>query len=463
MNEQFSARLFEPGMRLVMGVSGGADSLCLLDLLCRAGRQVVVAHLNHALRPEAEADAEHVAALARTRGLECVIETQDVRAYATEQGLSIEEAARLLRYRFLFAAARKAGARAVVVGHTADDQVETVLMHFLRGAGLDGLKGMQPSTILPIFDPMIPLVRPLLHAWRRETEAYCSEQGLVPNLDASNADPVYFRNRLRHVLIPDLERYNPRFKEAVLRSSLALADDHALLQEQIDAAWKQALAEEGSGYLAFRADELASMLPGLRRNLLRRAAARLRPAERDFGFERIQAAADFCLAGGTASGRLELGGGLSLFREGRTLILAAWEADLPAAHWPQVTGPCDLPTGSLHLGEWILHCEAVVDLGSETPPADDWSAWLDAERLPGSLTVRPPHNGDRFQPLGMPDGTVKISDFFINEKLPRRARRSWPLVCAGEQIVWVPGYRIAHPVRVTPETRRVVRLHLEKT
>jgi tRNA(Ile)-lysidine synthase len=341
--------------------------------------------------------------------------------------------------------------------------VETVLMHFLRGAGLDGLKGMQPSTILPVFDAQIPLVRPLLHAWRRETEAYCSEQGLVPNLDASNADPAYFRNRLRHVLIPELERYNPRFKEVLLRSSQALADDHGLLQEQVDAAWKQALAEEGPGTLVFRAEALAQLAPGLRRNLLRRAAARLRPVERDFGFERIQAAAEFCAASQPASGRIELGGGLSLYREGPALILAAWEADLPAAHWPQATGACELRTGSLQLGDWVLHCEAAAEHGPESPPADNWSAWLDADHLPGSLTVRPPRSGDRFQPLGMPDGTLKISDFFINEKLPRRARRSWPLVCSGEQIVWVPGYRISHPARVTPDTRRIVKLHLRKT
>jgi tRNA(Ile)-lysidine synthase len=448
---------------LVAGVSGGADSLCLLDLLVRAGRQVLVAHLDHGLRPEAQADAERVAAQARARGLDCVVERQDVRAYAAGQGLSIEESARLLRYRFLFAAARRAGARAVVVGHTADDQVETVLMHFLRGAGLDGLKGMQPSTILPIFDAHIPLVRPLLHVWRHETEAYCREQGLVPSLDASNADPAYFRNRLRHVLIPELERYNPRFKEALLRSSLTLADDHALLQGQIDVVWGQALAEAGIGYLVFQADVLAQMPAGLRRSLLRRAATRLRPAERDFSFERIQAAAAFCSAGEAASGRLELGGGLSLFREGHMFILAAWEADLPAAHWPQLTRPLPLPTGSLNLGDWVLHCEAAVDLPAEPPPADNWSAWLDAGCLSGDLHVRPPRPGDRFQPLGLPNGSVKLSDFFINEKLPRRARQNWPLVCAGEQIVWVPGYRIAHPARVTPETRRIVKLHLGRT
>ena len=132
-----------------------------------------------------------------------------------EQKLSLEEAARILRYRFLFAQARSEGAEVVAVGHTADDQVETVLMHFLRGAGLPGLKGMAGRTILPEFDPKIPLVRPILHLWRSETEAYCQEHGLQPVYDPSNRDETYFRNRLRHSLIPELEKYNPRFKNTL--------------------------------------------------------------------------------------------------------------------------------------------------------------------------------------------------------------------------------------------------------
>src|SRR5512134_2632488 len=146
---------------VIAGVSGGPDSLCLMSVLRRAGYHVIVAHFNHKLRPDADADANIVEQTAARLNLVSVIESGDVRAYADTEKLSIEEAARNLRYRFLMQQVRRFKAHAVAVGHTADDQVETVLMHFIRGAGLAGLKGMNYRTILQAFDPEIPVVRPL--------------------------------------------------------------------------------------------------------------------------------------------------------------------------------------------------------------------------------------------------------------------------------------------------------------
>ena len=209
----------DPNRPVLAGVSGGPDSLCLLDILHTAGYRVIVAHFNHQLRPEADQEADSVSARARSLGLPFASACADVRAYAGAHRLSLEEAARMLRYQFLFASARKYEAQAVAVGHTADDQVETVLMHFLRGAGLAGLKGMEYRTLLPVFDQQIPLVRPLLSLWRADTEAYCREHALQPHYDVSNTDQAFFRNRLRHALLPELEKYNPRVKESVCRKS----------------------------------------------------------------------------------------------------------------------------------------------------------------------------------------------------------------------------------------------------
>ncbi|MBI3739868.1 MAG: tRNA lysidine(34) synthetase TilS, partial [Chloroflexi bacterium] len=152
----------DPQKPLLVGVSGGPDSLCLMDILRQAGYRIIVAHFNHKLRPEADVEATDVEKTAARYMLQCVVESADVRMHANAEGLSIEEAARNLRYKFLFAQARRFKAQAVAVGHTADDQVETVLMHFIRGAGLNGLKGMAYRTHLSIFDAEIPLVRPLL-------------------------------------------------------------------------------------------------------------------------------------------------------------------------------------------------------------------------------------------------------------------------------------------------------------
>src|SRR5574337_838100 len=162
-----------------------------MEALRQAGYSILVAHFNHRLRPEADGDATTVEQTASRLMIPSVVGDGDVRAYAEQQGMSLEEAARHLRYTFLFEQAKRHGAQAVAVGHTADDQVETVLMHFLRGAGLTGLKGMSYRTVLPIFSDEIPVVRPLLDVWREETVIYCAANGLRPRYDPSN-DTVNF-------------------------------------------------------------------------------------------------------------------------------------------------------------------------------------------------------------------------------------------------------------------------------
>ena len=240
---------------MIVGVSGGPDSLCLMSVLRKAGYHAIVAHFNHKLRPDADADANIVEQTAARLNLASVIESGEVRAYADQEKLSIEEAARTMRYRFLMAQARRFKAQAVAVGHTADDQVETVLMHFIRGAGLAGLKGMNYRTIIHMFDPQIPVVRPLLDTWREETVVYCAANGFRPRHDPSNASLDFFRNRLRHLLIPTLESYNPRFREVIWRTSRSLAGDYEILSEVLDEAWKRCVVEETAEFVAF--DEFA--------------------------------------------------------------------------------------------------------------------------------------------------------------------------------------------------------------
>jgi tRNA(Ile)-lysidine synthase len=460
----------DPAKPVLAGVSGGPDSLCLMSMLHLAGQRVIVAHFNHQLRPEADREEDSVRRLAQDLGLTFVSSSADVRGYAEEQSMSLEEAARTLRYRFLFASAREQAAQAVAVGHTADDQVETILMHFLRGAGLSGLKGMEYCTILPVFDAQIPLVRPLLTMWRTETETYCHAHNLEAHIDATNADTVYFRNRLRHELIPELENYNPRLKESILRTSLSLQGDHAVLQEVIDAAWKNVVREKGKGWVAFDQAELAHLSSGLRRNVFRLAALLLRPASRDIGFEALERANAFSEA---PSGRqVDLENGLFLFAEAGKIHLAAYEADLPLHQWPQVRQP--LPVGDTRLAEggtglelgngWVMQIETLLrEDDGWRQGTDDWSAWLDADRLPeGGLVIRPRRAGDAISPLGMGGQTLKVKDLFINLKIPRRARQQWPLVCAGEQVVWVAGYRIAHPFRITAATRHILHLEIKR-
>ncbi len=449
---------------VIVGVSGGPDSLCLMSILHKARYRIIVAHFNHKLRPDADADANVVEQTAARLNIASVIEGGDVRAFADAEKLSIEEAARIMRYRFLMAQARRFKAQAVAVGHTADDQVETVLMHFIRGAGLAGLKGMNHRTIVHMFDPEIPIIRPLLDVWREETVVYCAANGFRPRHDPSNASLDFFRNRLRHLLIPTLESYNPRFREVVWRTSRSLAGDYEILSSVLDGAWKNCVVQENVEFIAFDASALAKQPVGLQRNLVRRAIGLVRPDDLDISYSSLERSTQF-IADSQQRSRLNLPNDVHLLREGMLIYVVAGDATLPIERWPQM--PDDGTTISLKVpgsvglsGGWRLSCERwnIASLAMEQAKSNDdpFQVWLDANGISDALELRVRQEGDRFEPFGMDGHEVKISDFFINVKLPQRARDRWPLLCMGEKVVWVPGYRPAHPFRLTESTRQAL-------
>ena len=449
---------------IIAGVSGGPDSLCLMSVLRKSGYRVIVAHFNHKLRPDSDADANIVEQTASRLNLPSVVESADVRSFANSEKLSIEESARIMRYRFLMGQARRFNAQAVAVGHTADDQVETVLMHFIRGAGLAGLKGMNYRTIINMFDTEIPIVRPLLDTWREETIVYCAANGFRPRHDPSNASLDFFRNRLRHLLIPTLESYNPRFREVIWRTSRSLAGDYEIVSGVLDEAWKNCVVHDHADFVAYDHAALTSSPVGLQRNLIRRAIERIHPDDLDIGFATLERAVNF-IADSTQRGRMNLPKGLHLLREGEMIYVVAGDVTLPIERWPQLpedidTCPLKIPGQVTLSGGWKLNCErwnmASLALEQARSNEDPFQVWLDAKGISDALELRVRQDGDRFEPLGMDGHEVKISDFFINVKLPLRARDRWPLLCMGEKVVWVPGYRPAHPYRLTEATRQVL-------
>jgi tRNA(Ile)-lysidine synthase len=448
----------QPGSLIIAGVSGGPDSLALLHYLHSLHFPLLVASFNHRLRPGAESDINFVRQFATDLGLPFVTASGDVPAHASTSGLSIEEAARELRYQFLFGEAKKAGAQAVVVGHTADDQAETVLMHFLRGAGISGLKGMPPRVILPVFDPHIPLVRPLLNWTRAETEAYCQQYGLQPCIDPTNTDTQYFRNRLRHELLPLLEQYNPQIRQSLSKTAQALQGDYDLLNELIESTWGKTVRSTGPDCVEFDRAELEKLAPTLARNLFRRAAFLLKPGLRDVDYDALERAASLK--------PVDLAGGLKTYPEGDRLYLASSESSIPTADWPQVQEPFSLANGFTKLGNgWMLDCQEITQKSLFTEArnnTDRYTAWLDAGLTADRLCVRTIRTRDKFEPLGMPRQSVKLTELFINLKVPKRLRHNWPLVCVGDEIAWVPGLRFAEPYKVTENTVRAIKIAIYK-
>lgn len=447
---------------IVVGVSGGPDSLCLMEILHQAGYSLVIACFDHRLRPEASLEASMVEKTAARLMLDCIIDGADVRSYAGKNKMSIEEAARTLRYSFLFDLARRRKAQAVAVGHTADDQVETVLMHILRGSGLTGLTGMSYRSIINAFDPVIPIVRPLLELGREDTVIYCAENDLHPYHDSSNDSLDFQRNRIRHVLIPNLESYNPKFREAILRMTQSLKGDYAFLMDAVENAWSEIVVAIKEDIITFNADLLCKYSLGLQRNLIKYAMQTLRPGV-DISFSVLERAANM-IESSAHPARMDLKAGLHMFRESNSIYICTLDAELPISLWPQM--PEDLsitisPPGQAALaGGWKLNCERwrLPALAWEQAERNEnqFQVWLDAGHLPESLELRTRRQGDRFTPLGMNGHSQKLSDFFINEKIPYRARERWPLLCAGHEIIWVPGYRMSHTCRLTESTRNII-------
>jgi tRNA(Ile)-lysidine synthase len=470
--------LFEAGCPIVVGVSGGPDSLCLLHILTQLRDELHielhVGHLDHAIRPESPEDAAFVARMAAAWGVPATIEREDVPALARAEGFALEQAARRARYRFLARIAGRIGAKTVAVAHNADDQVETVLMHLIRGAGLAGLRGMQPRLPYPptlgphdardIADTL-SVVRPLLEVPRTAIEAYCREHDLTPRFDRSNLDTTFFRNRLRHELIPELETYNPNIREVLRRTARVIADEYDYLRRQRAADWERVVAPTDGGFV-FELTGWQALHVSTQRSLLRQAIRRLRRELRDIDWVHIERALEVA-NNKPAGSEATLPAGLALFKGYETFTVgeAPWVPDWPLLHIERLR--LALPgTTSLPGTDWQVIADVFLrsELSeSELRDPNPWHIVMDRDVAGLELFLRRRQPGDRFQPLGMGGHTKTVAEFMVGEKIPQHVRDQLPVVVnADDRIVWVAGWRLDERVRLTGLTDRVLRLQFAK-
>lgn len=464
-------------VKVLVGLSGGPDSLAMLHLFTRVSARLEVhaLHLHHGIRgADADADAAFCTEIATNWGVPILIDHADVPALATRKGLSLEEAARQARYTALARHALVIGASHIAVAHNTDDQAETVLMHLLRGAGLAGLRGMLPAAplsdyhLLEPIDAPLTLIRPLLSIPRADIEAYCAAQELAPRFDRSNLDTTLFRNRLRHDVLPYLERINPNLRDSLVRTASVLTADYEVIEQQADDAWDSIVRKAwGEGIVidcaAWRALPLA-----LQRAVIRRAAWMLRPGLRDMTFEHVESAVRVA-SGGEVGAQATLPGGLMLRVGYDVLIIAGEGADLPAPDWPLLPAGASLPlsaSGTVLPGdEWRLTL-SLYDGPREGEAwgallADRWAAPFDADTLSGQLVLRTRRPGDRFRPMGI-GGSKNLSEFQIDQKVPARLRDRLPLLVCDDQIAWACGWRVDERFAVRAETQAVIVARFER-
>ncbi len=437
----------DEGGRVLVAVSGGADSVALLHVLAKLGLPLAVAHLDHQTRHgESTKDAAFVEALAERLGLPFRLERRAVAEEAAGRPESFEEYARELRYAFFRRAAHETGCAVVATGHQADDQAETVLMRLLRGSGPAGLSGIPPVRE----ERGLRVIRPLLGLRRDALRRWLEEEGHTWREDSSNRDPAFLRNRIRNELLPHLtSEYNPRCTEALIRLADVLREEDRFLEARRAEAWAHCHdAEKG-----LRRDAYAGLHAALRRRLIVSLAHQA-------GIDCSAATvirADAFVRGAPTGKYFDLGEGVSLY-SGRTHV-SLREPEMPGAH---ETIPLTLPGTCLAFGK---HFEArilpALPGGGLRQYCGPSRQVFDADNLAPTLAVRGRRPGDRFAPFGL-GGTKKLKDYFVDVGLPAPERDTHPLVTSGDDIVWVVGFAPSALAAVTPETRRFVEIDVRE-
>jgi tRNA(Ile)-lysidine synthetase, N-terminal domain/tRNA(Ile)-lysidine synthetase, C-terminal domain len=443
--------VFRPGESVVVGLSGGPDSTALLAILSRLqgelGLCVTAAHFDHRLRSREEAagDLGFATQVCRGLGVPLVSGRGDVTARARRSGETIEEAARNLRYRFMGGEARRLNAPVIAVGHTMDDQAETVLLHILRGSGLDGLAAMPPRCPWP-FGRGPEIARPLLQLTRRDTERYCRESGIEPRHDPTNDLPIATRNRVRGELMPVLRSFNPRVEEALARLAEAAAGDAAFIAEFADSAWRLLARRDGNATVLEK--KLGKLPRVVVVRILLRAFRGVSGGEAEINSDHLRRLSE---AVEKKRARMSLPGGLVATVDATHLRIQRGE---PRAAARIAETRLAVP-GVTRAGEWTIEVKAVA--GRPKPGRTRDEATLDGGAIQGALVVRSRWPGDRLRPLGL-GGEKKLQDIFVDAKVPREDRGGVPVIADERGIVWLAGHCIDERVAVTAKTRRIIRL-----
>lgn len=448
--------MLKPLDKVLVGVSGGADSIALLRLLYDYKKEfnisVQVVHLNHMLRgADATADERYVQQLAKSFSFPITIERFDVRAYAEKNKMGIEEAARKVRYDFYEKLARDTGAQRVALGHNADDNIETFLMRLLRGAGTAGLVGIPPVRG--------KFIRPLILSWRRDIEKYCALKKLVPRIDHTNYESIYLRNRIRLKLLPQLKVFNANIKDVLLNTILLLTNDNLFLLTKAEEAFHSVVKKNRPEEVVLKAKKFAELEEPIKGHVVRQAIQAVKGDLREIAYIHIQDILK--LIGNTETKEVHLPGGIKVVisREGISFLQGEQEkpAGIVGEFTLHIPGQVVLDSAGVKIVAKPINIVNNIDINSSTAR----KVYVNYDRVTRTLNVRGRRTGDKFHPLGI-TGTKKLQDFFVDEKIEKDDRDKVPVVLSDNKIVWVAGHRIDDEFKVTPTTRRVLELRMEE-
>jgi tRNA(Ile)-lysidine synthase len=476
--------LFNTSDRVLLGVSGGPDSVALLSLIYNTNRinppysEIFIAHLNHSIRGrESDDDEQFVNTLAEKYEMTLIAEKRDIREIARERKMSLEEAARDERYKFFESAAEKVGANVIAVGHNADDNAETILHRIIRGTGITGVSGIRPKRKLTSIST-INLIRPLLFTWRKEIIAYLKEMNLSYRVDSTNIEKDKLRNRIRIELIPHLEEnYNAKVKKSLVTlgetavqncdyleaKAKALFDDVLMNRETTTEA--STSVDKSEERIVLDINKLRESPRILQQMIIKEAIIRLDIPLKKLRYKNYKDILITLNSGKTAVNNI-VKKYLNVRREGNELHLSksrycAEESPVLSETEIKVPGETELVDMNCRVKTEIREIKyGFLEEFKRNKTNDEESVDFDKISMP--LMVRTRRQGDRFWPLGS-QGAKKIKDFFIDNKVPVMERDTVPIVTMNGQPIWIVGFRIDDRIRVSEETTNLLMMTFEKT
>jgi len=445
---------------VVTGISGGPDSVCLLHVLKSLAAQlnirVFAAHVNHMLRgEESEGDESYVRELCKKLGVPLFVSRHNVGEVSGQKGISLEEAGREIRYSEFEALSAEIGAQKIAVAHNKNDQAETVMLNLLRGAGLDGLKGMEYKTG--------KIIRPLLDVPRTDIEAYCREYALFPRTDSSNLESDYTRNKVRLDLIPYIDTlFKKNIVESLYRMSSLLRDDYHYIEDCILSIYDGFVMKKEGKAVWLSLEKMAEAHPAVQKRVLRKAIEQVKGDLKGIESVHLESAVSLGTSGKTGS-QIHLPLNLRVERSYEALKIfiddneknTCTAFDLPLTI-PGTTLIGDIKSSVLAvLKKKPINIEEYGNLGYNS-----LVQFFDYDRLGTGINVRNRRDGDVFKPYRS-KGTKKLKEYFIDSKIPRHMRDSIPLIAKGNEVVWVIGYKISDKFKVTENTKSILKLEFK--
>jgi len=456
---------------VLVGVSGGADSVALVHVMKEIAPifsiKLGIAHLNHSLRGnESDADASFVVSLSEKLNLPCYTAKEDVVEYKNKHGFSLEEAGRRVRYAFFENIAQREGFNKIALGHTGDDNAELVLMYLLRGSGPLGISGIPP--IRGVFKTNLLIIRPFIKTSRSDIIKYISAKSLSYVVDKSNMDMKYLRNKIRHNLIPELkENYNPKIVETINRLASIMRSEDEWMENELESILNKNTLFTENNRIVLSVSGMNALHPAAKRRIARSAIEKVKGNLRRISYSHVELVAAQ-LVSDSDSWSLDLPDRIRITRIGKELIVSKEEKNLRNLSSKRSVKNkaffeyfIDEP-GSIVAekeGFNISFSEIKKMNLSDICHAGQGVAFFDMEKISFPVIIRNYLPGDRFTPLGM-QGSQKIAKYLINNKVPRENRIKSPVVISNGKIIWLAGFVIDDSVRVTSETRKVLKAEL---